>query len=203
MVRGLLQPLYTPLYTPSILPLYPPLHPLCTPSEPPPPAGQLRGSAGQLRRSAGGPRLALDSTPLTPLWPPSRATPGVRWWTWTGARFHPFDPPLTPFQGNSGGPLGNSGGPLVDLDGRVIGVNNMKALAADGVSFAIPIDAAKAVVDQLLKTGKAVVDQLLKTGQQHQLLKTGQVIHQVMLLITRMGDLGDWGKEGLGRRQVS
>jgi len=51
---------------------------------------------------------------------------------------------------------GNSGGPLVDLDGAVIGINNMKALAADGVSFAIPIDAVKAVVTQLQKHGKVV-----------------------------------------------
>ena len=49
--------------------------------------------------------------------------------------------------------LGNSGGPLLDLEGFVIGINTFKAANSDGVSFAIPIDAAKVVIEQLLAKG--------------------------------------------------
>jgi S1-C subfamily serine protease len=41
---------------------------------------------------------------------------------------------------------GNSGGPIVDLDGKVIGVAVAGSTNADGLNFAIPIEAAKSLI---------------------------------------------------------
>lgn len=53
---------------------------------------------------------------------------------------------------------GNSGGALCDSDGRIIGINALiysQTGGYDGIGFAIPIDTARNVADQLIETGKA------------------------------------------------
>jgi serine protease Do len=52
---------------------------------------------------------------------------------------------------------GNSGGPLFDLGGRVVGVNSQiysRSGGYMGISFAIPVNVAKTVVEQLKSKGK-------------------------------------------------
>jgi len=51
---------------------------------------------------------------------------------------------------------GNSGGPLIDLAGKVIGINVAIAPGAQGIGFAIPINEAKVVLQDLITKGKVV-----------------------------------------------
>jgi len=49
---------------------------------------------------------------------------------------------------------GNSGGPLLNSSGQVIGINTAVAQNAQSIGFAIPIGAAKGMVNHLLATGR-------------------------------------------------
>jgi serine protease Do len=49
---------------------------------------------------------------------------------------------------------GNSGGPLFNLRGQVVGINTAINPNGRGIGFAIPVDALKDVLPQLLTTGK-------------------------------------------------
>jgi S1-C subfamily serine protease len=50
---------------------------------------------------------------------------------------------------------GNSGGPLLDGDGKVIGIDTAQAGSAQGIGFAIPIDLAKPIIEQV-KAGQEI-----------------------------------------------
>jgi S1-C subfamily serine protease len=51
---------------------------------------------------------------------------------------------------------GNSGGALLDSAGRLIGINTAIIRDAQGIGFAIPIDHARLVMDQLVAQGRVV-----------------------------------------------
>ena len=49
---------------------------------------------------------------------------------------------------------GNYGGPLVTTDGKIIAINTAKIPYAHGIGFAVPINTAKTILDELIKNGK-------------------------------------------------
>jgi len=61
------------------------------------------------------------------------------------ADFVQTDAPINP---------GNSGGPLLNVLGQLIGINTSIVAEAEGIGFAIPIDRARVVLDEILRFGK-------------------------------------------------
>jgi len=49
---------------------------------------------------------------------------------------------------------GNSGGPLLDLTSKVIGINTANIPGAQGIGFAIPINTAKTVLEDIVRYGR-------------------------------------------------
>jgi S1-C subfamily serine protease len=48
---------------------------------------------------------------------------------------------------------GNSGGPLLNVNGEVIGINTAIVASGQGIGFAIPVNMAKRIVEQLINKG--------------------------------------------------
>lgn len=49
---------------------------------------------------------------------------------------------------------GNSGGPLINMAGEVVGINTAIVAGGDGIGFAIPVNVAKDVFEQLKESGE-------------------------------------------------
>jgi len=49
---------------------------------------------------------------------------------------------------------GNSGGPLLDLKGRVVGINTAIVASGQGIGFAIPVNMADGIINQLKDSGE-------------------------------------------------
>ena len=48
---------------------------------------------------------------------------------------------------------GNSGGPLIDMEGKVVGINTAIIAGGQGIGFAIPVNMAKGIIEQLQSKG--------------------------------------------------
>ena len=49
---------------------------------------------------------------------------------------------------------GNSGGPLVNIEGKPIGINTAMVMGAQNIGFAIPINYARKILEEVMKYGK-------------------------------------------------
>ena len=85
---------------------------------------------------------------------------------------------------------GNSGGALVDAGGRLVGINSAAALSApngnggttqaSGIGYAIPIDYAREIALELIRSGKAVHGSLNAQGRTAEAgLQAGAYLEQV------------------------
>ena len=101
---------------------------------------------------------------------------------------------------------GNSGGALVDSEGFLIGINNAsfktrishsRVESVDGVSFAVPYDLAKKVMNQIIATGKVTRGALGFVGQQEQAGPTS-----VGIIVTAIGQGSPAEEGGLQVRDV-
>jgi S1-C subfamily serine protease len=96
---------------------------------------------------------------------------------------------------------GNSGGPLIDSEGRVIGVNTATIMGAQNICFAISINTAKDVAQQLIRDGKVKRSRLGIAIQQIDLVpklrQAAQVENWTALFITHVEENSPAARAGI------
>ena len=102
---------------------------------------------------------------------------------------------------------GNSGGPLVDLDGRVVGMNTAifsRSGGYMGIGFAIPINMAKAIKEQLIQTGSVTRGYLGIVIQDltPELAKSFKLKNQQGILVAQVSEDSPADKAGLKQGDV-
>ncbi len=99
---------------------------------------------------------------------------------------------------------GNSGGPLLNINGALIGINTAIYQKAEGIGFAIPIDNAKRIVDELIRFGKVRRGWLGVSVQEmnQQLLRHFQLNKNKGVLVVRVAEKSPAAIAGLKRSDI-
>jgi serine protease Do len=99
---------------------------------------------------------------------------------------------------------GNSGGALLNINGSLIGINTAIYQKAEGIGFAIPIDHAKRIVDELIHYGKVRRGWLGVSVQEldAELSRHFKMDRKKGVLVVGVADLSSAGKAGLKRGDI-
>ena len=99
---------------------------------------------------------------------------------------------------------GNSGGPLLNINGSLIGINTAIYQKAEGIGFAIPIDHARRIVDELIRYGKVRRGWLGISVQELdvQLSRHFKLDRENGVLVVGVADSSPAGKAGLKRGDI-
>lgn len=100
---------------------------------------------------------------------------------------------------------GNSGGALVDADGKVVGINSAKISkeGVEGLGFAIPINAARPILDSLIKNGKVIRPYLGLYGLDQQMAaRFGVQLTVPGILVYKVAPSGPLAQAGIQRGDV-
>ena len=99
---------------------------------------------------------------------------------------------------------GNSGGPLLNINGSLIGINTAIYQKAEGIGFAIPIDDAKRIVDELIRFGKVRRGWLGVSVQEmdSQLSRHFQLDRKKGVLVVRVAEKSPAEVAGLKRSDI-